>query len=61
MLPSDKALPPYKSVAIQDSFGYKGAFFLGIHHNTERLFSVMNKQIAETTTAVCMATMSDVI
>ena len=31
---------PCKSAAIQDSFGLKGAFFLGIHLKTESLLSV---------------------
>ena len=42
MLPSDEAPLPCKSAAIQDSFGHKGAFFLGTHHCTESLLSVIN-------------------
>ena len=40
LLPSDKALYPCKSAAIWDSFGHKGAFFLGVHHYTKSLLSV---------------------
>ena len=34
-----------KSAAISDSFGHKGAFFLGVHHYTESLLSVMKLQL----------------
>ena len=36
---------PYKSAAIQDSFGHKGAVFLGVRHCTESLLSVKIQQL----------------